>query len=68
MLISIQFSSVISRVRFVATPWTAVYQGYLSITNSQNLFKLMSIESVMPSSHLFLGRPLLLLPLVPPCP
>ena len=66
MLISIQFSSVISRVRFVATPWTAVYQGYLSITNSQNLFKLMSIELVMPSNHLILCHPLLLLPSVFP--
>ena len=42
------------------TPWTAVHQASLSITNSQSLLKLMSIESVMPSSHLILCRPLLL--------
>ena len=44
------------------TPWTAACQALLSITNSQNLLKLMSIMSVMPSSHLMLCRPLLLLP------
>ena len=58
------FSSVQSlrRVRLFATPWTAAYQASLSITNSRSLLKLMSIESVMPSNHLFLCRPLLLLP------
>ena len=58
------FSSVqsLSRVRLFATPWTAAYQASLSITNSRSLLKLMSIESVMPSNHLFLCRPLLLLP------
>ena len=45
-----------------ATPWTAVCQASLSITNSQSLLKLISIELVMPSNHLILCRPLLLLP------
>jgi len=44
------------------TPWTAAHQASLSITNSRSLLKLMSIESVMPSNHLILCRPLLLLP------
>ena len=56
------FSSVqlLSRVQFFATPWTAALQASLSITNSQSLPKLMSIESVMPSNHLILCHPLLL--------
>ena len=60
----IQFSSVqlLSRVRLIATPWIAARQASLSITNSQSLLKLMSIESEMPSSHLILCRPLHLLP------
>ena len=64
----IQFSSVqsLSRVWLFETPWIAARQASLSITNSQNLLKLMSIESVMPSSHLILCRPLLLLPPIPP--
>ena len=49
-----------------ATPWIAAHQASLSITNSLNLLKLTSIESVMPSSHLILCRPLLLLPQIPP--
>ena len=49
-----------------ATPWTAARQASLSIINSQSSPRLMSIESVMPSSHLILGRPLLLLPPIPP--
>ena len=49
-----------------ATPSIAARQASLSITNSQSLLKLMSIESVMPSSHLILGHPLLLLPPIPP--
>ena len=49
-----------SRVRFFATPWTAARQAFLSITNSWSLLKLMSIEPVMPSSHLILCHPLLL--------
>ena len=64
----IQFSSVqsFSRVRLFATPWIAARQASLSITNSQSLLKLMPTESVMPSSHLILCRPLFLLPPVPP--
>ena len=56
----------LSRVRLFETPWNAARQDSLSNTNSQSSLKLMSIESVMPSSHLILCRPLLLLPLVPP--
>ena len=52
----------LSWVWLFETPWTAAHQAYLSITNSWSLFKLMSIESVMPSKHLILCRPLLLLP------
>ena len=63
-----QFSSVQSpsRVRLLATPWTAARQASLSITNSQSSLKLTSIKSVMPSSHLILCYPLLLLPPIPP--
>ena len=56
----------LSRVRHSATPWTAAHQASLSITNSQSLLKLMSIESVMPSNHLILCHPLLLPPSVFP--
>ena len=65
---SIQFSSVqsLSHVPLSVTPWTAARQGSLSITNSRSLLKLMSIELVMPSNHLILCRPLLLLPSVFP--
>ena len=52
----------LSRVRLFVTPWTTAHQASLSITNSQNLLKLMSIKSVMPSNHLILCCPLLLLP------
>ena len=64
----LQFSSVqsLSCVRLFATPWTATHQASLSITSSQSLFKLMSFQLVMPSNHLILCRPLLLLPLIPP--
>ena len=64
----VQFSSVqsLSHVRLSATPWIAARQASLSITNSQSSLKLMSIESVMPSSHLILCRPLLLLPPILP--
>ena len=62
---SVQFSSVAQSWLF-ATPWIAALQASLSITNSWNLLKLMSIKSVMPSSHLILCRPLLLLPPFPP--
>ena len=63
-----QFSSVqsLSRVRLFITPWTAARQASLSITNSQSLLKLMPIESVMPSIHLILCHPLLLLPSIFP--
>ena len=66
--ISVQFSAVqsLSRVRLFGTPWIAACQASLSITNSRSLLKLMPIESVMPSSHLILCRPLLLLPPIPP--
>ena len=62
------FSSVLSlsRVRLFATPWIAARQASLSITISRSSLRLMSIESVMPSSHLILSRPLLLLPPIPP--
>ena len=63
-----QFSSVqlLSRVQLFATPWISARQASLSITNSRSSLRLTSIESVMPSSHLILCRPLLLLPLIPP--
>ena len=60
----VQFSCLV--VSGSATPWTAARQASLSITNSRSLLKLMSIESVMPSSHLILCCPLLLLPPIPP--
>ena len=53
-------------VRLFATPWTAARQASLSITNAQSLLKLMSIKSVMPSNHLILCHPLLLLPSIFP--
>ena len=58
-----QFSSLIL-VQLFVNPWAAVHQASLSITHSQSLFKLMSVESVIPSNHLILCRPLLLLPSV----
>ena len=63
-----QFSSVqsLSHVRLFVTPWIAARQASLSITDSQSLLKLMPIELVMPSSHLILCRPLILLPPIPP--
>ena len=63
-----QFSSVqsLSRVRLFVTPWINACQASLSITNSRSSLRLTSIESVMPSSHLILCRPLLLLPPIPP--
>ena len=57
---------LLGRVWLFATPWTAAHQTSLSITNSQSLLKLMSIASVMPSNHLILCHPLLLLPPVFP--
>ena len=64
---TVQFRSVqsLSRVRLFATPWIAARQASLSITNSRSSLRLTSIESVMPSSHLILYHPLLLLPLIP---
>ena len=62
-----QFSSVAQYCPTPCDSWTAAHQASLSITNSQILLKLMSIESVMPSNHLVLCRPLLLLPLIFPC-
>ena len=62
--LSVQFSC--SAMSDFATPWTAAHQASLSITNSQSLLKLMSTESVMPSNHLILCRPFLLLPLIFP--
>ena len=56
----------LSHVQLFATPWTAACQASLSITNSQSLLKLMSIESVMPSNHLILCRPLLFPPSIFP--
>ena len=56
----------LSHVQLFVTPWIAIRQASLSITNSRSSLKLMSIESVMPSSHLILYRPLLLLPWIPP--
>ena len=66
--IVIQFSSVqlLSRVRLFVTPWIAARQASLSITISRSSLRLTSIKSVMPSSHLILGRPLLLLSPIPP--
>ena len=63
-----QFSSVqsLSRVRLFATPWITAHQASRSITNSRSSPRLTSIKSVMPSSHLILCRPLLLLPPIPP--
>ena len=63
-----EFSSVqsLSCVQLFVTPWTATCQSSLSITNSWSLFKIMSIESVMPSNHLILCNPLLLLPSIFP--
>ena len=54
----------LSRVRLFANPWTVARQASLSITNSWSVLKCMSIEPVMPSNHLILCRPLLLLPLL----
>ena len=67
-VLSVQFSSVqsLSRVWLLATPWIAACQASLSITNPRSSPKFMSIESVMPSNHLILCHPLLLLPSIPP--
>ena len=67
-ILSVQFSSVqsLSRVQLFATPCIATRQASLSITNSRSSLRLTSIKSVMPSSHLILCHPFLLLPLTPP--
>ena len=64
----VQFSSVqsLSCVQLFANPWTEAHKASLSITNTQSLLKLMSIESVMPSNHLIFCHPLLLLPSIFP--
>ena len=64
----LQFSSIqsLSHVRLFVTPWIAVPQASLSITNVRSSLRLTSIESVMPSRHLILCHPLLLLPPIPP--
>ena len=61
-----QSVQLLSRVQLFGTPWTAAPQASLSMTNSRSLPKLMSIESMMPSSHLILCHPLLLLPSIFP--
>ena len=61
-----QAAQSLSHVRLFVTPWISARQASLSITNSRSLLKLISIESVMPSSHLILCRPFLLLPPIPP--
>ena len=63
---SFQFSSVAQSYLTLSTPWTTACQAFLSITNSWSPPKPMSIESMMPSNHLILCRPLLLLPPIPP--
>ena len=62
----ISLVQLLSYVWLFVAPWTATHQAFLSITSSQSLFKLMSIESVMPSNHLILCRPLLVLPSIFP--
>ena len=66
LLWNLQFSQSVSRVRLFATPWYTAFQASLPITNSQSLPKLTSIKLVMPSNHLILCRPLLLLPSIFP--
>ena len=63
---SVSSVQLLSHVRLFVTPWIAACQASLSIINSQSSLKLMSIDSVMPSSHLILCHPLLLLPPIPP--
>ena len=63
---SVQSVQSLSRVQLLVTPWTAARQASLSITNFRSLLKLLSIESVMPSNHLILCDPLLLLPSIFP--
>ena len=65
-IVSVSSVQLLSRVRLFVTPWIAACQASLSITNSRSSLKLMSIESVMPSNHLILCCPLLLLPSIFP--
>jgi len=65
-MMMIRSDQLLSRVQLFATPSTAARQASLSITNSRSSLRLTSIESVMPSSHLILCHPLLLLPPIPP--
>ena len=64
--VSVSSVQLLSCVQLSATPWTAARQASLSITNSRSLLRVMSIESVMPSNHLILCHPLLLLPSIFP--
>ena len=64
--LNIIFVQSLSHVQLFATPWTVAHQASLSFTVSQSLLRLMSIESMMPSNHLILCRPLLLLPSIFP--
>ena len=66
LTLSVQFSSVTQPCLTLCNQWTAAQQASLSVSNSWNLLKFMSIELVMPSSHLILCHPLLLLPPIPP--
>ena len=66
LVLNISSVQSLGHIRLFATPWTAARQASLSITNSRSLLKLMSIESVMPSNHLILCHPLLLLPSIFP--
>ena len=66
VILQVESVQLLSRVRLFATSWIAARQASLSITNSQSLLKLMSIKSVMTSSHLILCHPLFLLPLISP--
>ena len=65
-MVSVSSVQLLSHFRLFVTPWTAARQAPLSITNTQSLLKLMSLESVMPSNHLILCHPLLLLPSIFP--
>ena len=66
LILPFSYVQLLSHIQLFAIPWTAAHQASLSIINSQSLLKLMSIESVMPSSHLILCHPLLLLSAIPP--
>ena len=66
ILCSVSSVELLSHVQLFVTPWTAARQASLSITNSWSMVKFMSIQSVLPSNHLILCRPLLLLPSIFP--